>query len=102
MTSLTPQAFVAKWRHVELKERSACQEHFIDLCHLVDHPTPVEADPTGTSFTFEAGVDKQHGGHGWADVWKKGFFGWEYKGKHANLDKAYDQLLQYRSDLQNP
>jgi type II restriction/modification system DNA methylase subunit YeeA len=99
---LTPQAFVAKWRHVELKERSACQEHFIDLCRLVDHPTPVEADPVGNWFTFEAGADKQHGGHGWADVWKKGFFGWEYKGKHAHLDKAYDQLLQYRSDLQNP
>jgi hypothetical protein len=31
MTALTPQAFVAKWRHVEMKERSACQEHFIDL-----------------------------------------------------------------------
>ncbi|CAG0935312.1 hypothetical protein TFLX_04144 [Thermoflexales bacterium] len=31
MTALTPQAFVAKWRHVELKERSACQEHFNDL-----------------------------------------------------------------------
>ncbi|CAG1016739.1 hypothetical protein ANAEL_05804 [Anaerolineales bacterium] len=102
MTALTPQSFVAKWRHVELKERSACQEHFIDLCRLINHPTPVEADPAGTSFTFEAGVDKQHGGHGFADVWKKGFFGWEYKGKHANLDKAYDQLLQYRSDLQNP
>ena len=57
MTTLTSQAFVAKWRHVELKERSACQEHFLDLCHLVDHPTPVEADPTGTSFTFEAGAD---------------------------------------------
>ena len=85
MTSLTSQAFVDKWRHVELKERSACQEHFIDLCHLIDHPTPVEADPLGNWFTFEAGADKQHGGHGWADVWKKGFFGWEYKGKHANL-----------------
>jgi hypothetical protein len=42
MTSLTPQAFVAKWRHVELKERSACQEHFIDLCYLGDHPMPVD------------------------------------------------------------
>ena len=42
MTPLTPQSFVAKWRHVELKERFACQEHFIDLCHLVNHPTPVD------------------------------------------------------------
>jgi type II restriction/modification system DNA methylase subunit YeeA len=99
---LTPQEFVQKWRMVELKERSACQEHFIDLCRMLGHPTPVEADPTGTHFTFEAGVNKQKGGSGWADVWKKGFFGLEYKGKHANLGKAYDQLLQYREALENP
>ena len=42
------------------------------------------------------------GGGGWADVWKRGHFAWEYKGKHANLDKAYQQLLQYRESLQNP
>ncbi len=48
MTALTPQAFVAKWRHVELKERSACQEHFIDLCHLIDHPTPDNLDDDET------------------------------------------------------
>ena len=39
---------------------------------------------------------------GFADVFKRGFFGWEYKGKHANLDKAYQQLLQYRESLHNP
>lgn len=37
-----------------------------------------------------------------AAVFKRGNFGWEYKGKHANLDNMYRQLLQYRSDLQNP
>jgi hypothetical protein len=29
--TLTPQEFVDKWRKAELKERSAAQEHFIDL-----------------------------------------------------------------------
>src|SRR5512139_235748 len=101
-TKLSPQEFVANWRNVTLKERSAAQEHFIDLCHLVGHETPAKADPTGESFTFEAGAGKQKGGQGWADVWKKGFFAWEYKGKHADLDKAYQQLLQYRETLQNP
>lgn len=99
---LTPQAFVDKWRHIELKERAACQEHFLDLCHLIGHPTPAEDDPTGEHFTFEYGAAKQDGGQGFADVFKRGCFGWEYKGKHANLDKAYGQLLQYRSDLLNP
>ena len=75
-TSQTPQQFVNKWRQSTLKERSAAQEHFIDLCHLVGHDTPAGADPTGEHFTVEAGA-----GQGWADVWKKGFFAWEYKGK---------------------
>jgi type II restriction/modification system DNA methylase subunit YeeA len=100
--SLSPREFVDKWRKVELKERSASQSHFNDLCRLVGHATPVEADPTGQSFTFEAGASKTRGGQGWADVWKKGYFAWEYKGKHKDLDAAYQQLLQYRESLLNP
>jgi type II restriction/modification system DNA methylase subunit YeeA len=98
----SPQEFFAKWRISTLKESSASQEHFIDLCRLVGHPTPAEADPTGHEFTFEAGATKQGGGEGWADVWKKGYFAWEYKGKHKDLDEAYRQLLQYREFLLNP
>jgi type II restriction/modification system DNA methylase subunit YeeA len=94
--------FVAKWRLVQLTERSASQQHFLDLCEVFDHPTPAEADPTGASFTFEKGAEKHGGGQGWADVWKRGFFGWEYKGKHKDLDAAYDQLLLYREALENP
>ena len=37
---MTPGEFIAKWRASELKERSASQEHFIDLCRLLDEPTP--------------------------------------------------------------
>lgn len=99
---MTPQQFVSKWRNVALKERSASQEHFIDLCHLVGHPTPAEDDRTGESYAFEAGVSKNAGGEGFADVWKRGHFAWEYKGKHADLKKAYQQLLQYRESLENP
>ena len=39
---------------------------------------------------------------GFADVWKKGCFGWEYKGKKKDLDQAYKQLLRYREALLNP
>jgi type II restriction/modification system DNA methylase subunit YeeA len=99
---ISPQDFVTKWRNTTLKERSASQEHFIDLCHLLGHPTPAEADPTGSNFTFEAGATKAKGGQGWADVWKRNYFAWEYKGKHADLEKAYQQLLQYREALENP
>jgi len=99
---MTAREFIAKWKQVELKERSAAQEHFIDLCRLVGHPTPAELDPTGEMFCFERGVSKHGGGDGFADVWKRGFFGWEYKGKHKDLNVAYNQLLLYRDALQSP
>ncbi|MFH0963977.1 MAG: type IIL restriction-modification enzyme MmeI, partial [Planctomycetota bacterium] len=99
---MNPSQFVAKWRKVELTERSASHEHFLDLCDLLDHPRPADVDPTGESFTFEKGASKHAGGDGWADVWKKGFFAIEYKGRHKDLDAAYDQLLQYREALENP
>jgi len=85
---MTPETFVAKWSKSELKERSACQEHFLDLCHLVGHPTPAEADPTGESFCFERFAEKLDGSDGFADVWKKGFFAIEYKGKRKDLGAA--------------
>lgn len=94
--------FQQKWIGVTLKERSASQEHFIDLCHVLGVDTPATADPDGTFYTFERGAAKLGGGDGWADVWKRGFFAWEYKGKRANLEAAYVQLARYREDLENP
>ncbi len=101
---ITPQDFVSnsKWKRAEARERQSVQEHFIDLCALVGHETPMQQDPSGTRFAFEMGAAKTSGGSGWADVAKLGFFGWEYKGKAADLDKAYEQLLRYRDALQNP
>ncbi len=72
--------FIAKWRPVKLTERASAQSHFIDLCALAGHPSPVEADPKGEWFTFERGVTKRTGKRGWADVWKRDFFALEYKG----------------------
>ena len=94
--------FIAKWKKADLKERSAAQEHFLDLCHLIGHPTPAEADPTGADFSFEKGAAKHGGGDGFADVWKRLFFGWEYKGKKKDLEAAFDQLLLYKDALANP
>lgn len=94
--------FIRKWRSVELKESSAAQEHFIDLCRLLDEKTPAEADPNGEFYCFERGATKSTGGEGWADVWKRGHFGWEYKGKRKDLDAAFAQLQQYALALENP
>lgn len=49
---MLPQDFIKKWRNVELKERTASQSHFNDLCCLLDIDDPVSADPKGEWFTF--------------------------------------------------
>jgi len=99
---MTVAEFISIWQKADLTERSGCQQHFCGLCRLLGHPEPAEMDPKGEFFTFERGAEKNTGGDGFADVWKKGCFGWEYKGRHKNLDAAYQQLLTYREDLENP
>jgi type II restriction/modification system DNA methylase subunit YeeA len=99
---MTPHEFLLKWRHVELKERSASQSHFNDLCALLGVVDPIAADPHGEWFTFEKGATKTGGGEGWADVWRKGCFASEYKGKRKDLKAAFNQLLQYSVALENP
>jgi len=97
-----PTHFIKTWSDSSLRERQGSQPHFLDLCELTGHKKPQELDPSGESFCFEKGVSKEGGGDGFADVWKRGFFGWEYKGKHKDLDAAYQQLLRYRDQLENP
>jgi type II restriction/modification system DNA methylase subunit YeeA len=99
---VTPDQFIAKWKAAALTERSAAQQHFLDLCILLEEPPPAEADPTGEAFTFEKGGTTATGGHGWADVWKKGCFAWEYKGPGKDLQQAYYQLKKYADALENP
>ena len=99
---MTPDEFVRKWKSVALTERSAAQSHFIDLCRMLEEPAPTDADPTGEFYAFERGATKSTGGEGWADVWKRGHFGWEYKGKRKDLDAAFAQLQQYALALENP
>ena len=99
---MTPRDFVKKWKAATLKERSAAQEHFLDLCELVGHGKPAALDPQGEFFCFEKGAEKRGGSDGFADVWKRGFFALEYKGKHKDLEAAWKQLDEYRADLENP
>jgi len=67
---MTPAEFIDKWSRADRTERQAAQEHFIDLCRVLDEPTPNEAaDPDG--YSFEKGVSKIDGTGGFADVWKR-------------------------------
>ena len=99
---MTPLEFIRKWKPVALTERQTAQEHFIDLCHLVNHPTPVEDDPSGEHYCFEKGAPKSSGTPGFADVWKQGYFGFEYKKKKKSLGEALKQLSQYAWNLEKP
>ncbi len=99
---MTPYEFIDKWQASTLTERSASQQHFLDLCELLGEPKPADVDPTGETYCFERGARKETGGDGWADVWKRHHFAWEYKGKHKNLDAAFVQLRRYSLALENP
>ena len=100
--ALSLAEFVRRWKLNTLHERSVSQTHFVDLCELLGHPHPAALDAVGERFTFDKPVSKTNGGKGFADVWFRDHFAWEYKGKHKDLKAAYKQLNDYREDLGNP
>jgi len=94
--------FIEKWSKSEIREKAGFQSYFNDLCDLVSHSKPAEADSQEAFFVFEKTCTKLTGVIGFADVWYSGHFAWEQKGKHKNLMEAYHQLLDYRDSLGNP
>ena len=99
---MTPEEFVAKWKRIGVKESASAQTHFNELCELLGVDKPLDVDPDGEFYTFERGLERSTGGRGFADVWYRDHFAWEYKGKKKDLKVAYEQLLAYREDLGNP
>lgn len=51
---MPPQQFISKWRDTELKERSASQSHFNDLCALLGVLDPISADPRAQAIATAA------------------------------------------------
>jgi hypothetical protein len=99
---MSPEEFIAKWRGTTRTERSAAQEHFLDLCDLLGVPKPGDVDRHGTEYTFEKSTRKIGDTAGFADVWKRHCFAWEYKRDRRNLVEAYAQLKQYADAFENP
>ncbi len=99
---MTPQDFIKKWLGSTLTERAAAQSHFLDLCELLGVSKPADLDPTGKDYGFEVGATKTTGGQGFADVFRRGFFAWEYKGTGKDLTAAFVQLQRYAVALDNP
>lgn len=98
----SPQAFIAKWspggKAYRLGERAGAQPHFLELCHLLGVETPEDPE----NYCFERGFTKATKNRGFADVWKRGHFAWEYKAPHGDLNAALEQLIQYALSLENP
>lgn len=101
--AITPFVFAQKWHDAaaSLTEKQGYQEHFRDLCALLGHATP-SSDPTGREYAFEKAVRKAGGEQGFADVWRRGHFAFEYKRRGRSLSDAYQQLVLYQHDLENP
>lgn len=95
---MTPAQFLAKWKDNPLSERAGSQAFFLDLCSMLGVEPPNDPD----SYCFERGATRTGAGHGWADVWKRGHFGWENKGPDGDLSGALRQLMTYALALDNP
>ena len=98
---MTPAEFIAKWKDNQLSERAGAQSHFLDLCELIVVAKPTDAD----NYCFERGAKRTGAAgdrDGWADVWKRHCFAWEYKSPKKNLDAALKQLMTYALALDNP
>lgn len=98
IVAMTPEAFVSTWKNNPLTERAGAQAHFDDLCELLGVDKPRDSN----NYCFERGAKKAGGGDGWADVWKRGHFGWENKKPGRDLRTALKQLTDYALQLDNP
>lgn len=95
---MTPENFITTWKGNALTERGGAQGHFDDLCDLLGVDKPRDSE----NYCFERGAKKAGGGDGWADVWKRGCFGWENKKPGRDLNAALKQLTDYALHLDNP
>ena len=65
MTDLTPQAFVAKWRGVTLKERSANQSQFNNLCAVLGLTNLYNQRPTWLDLAHRRLDEAVFAAYGW-------------------------------------
>ena len=98
--------FIQKWAPggpaFELGERAGAQAHFIELCRVLGVEEPGDAE----RYCFERGVTQTGSAqariNGFADVWLKHRFAWEYKAPGKSLEGALKQLMMYALPLESP
>ena len=98
----SPEAFISHWSPggggYGMNERAGAQIHFMGLCALLGVEAPNDSD----DYTFEKGTLKLGQKRGFADVFKRGCFAWEYKAPGGDLNNALRQLKDYANALDNP
>ncbi len=99
---MTPEELIGHWSPggggYGMSERGGAQPHFIDLCKVLGVEAPNDAE----NYTFEKGTLKLGEKRGFADVFKRGCFAWEYKAPGGDLNNALRQLKDYANALDNP
>ncbi len=80
--SLGTRAFIAKRHSNAPTEEAGAQAPFEDLCARLSMEPPRIED----EYQYERGlIKKSSARQGWADVWKRGCFAWEYKAPDKNF-----------------
>ena len=74
----------------------------ISALRVVPNNKVVISRPERRALLLRARRRKDSGGESWGDVRKRHCLAWEYKGRRANLDAAFDPLRQYALALENP
>ena len=98
--------FIAKWSPAgvafALNERQGAQQHFLELCEVLGVPAPTGENDGARDYLFEKSTLALGQQRGFADVFKRGCFAWEYKAPGRSLDGALRQLMMYALALENP
>jgi len=89
--------FIAKWRRWTSRSGPLPRSTSSISASSSATPSPPRLTPPAPTSASEKGAAKHGGGDGFADVWKRVFFGWEYKGKHKDLEAAFDHFFSTKT-----
>ena len=106
---MTPQDFIARWRHADGSELANAQSFTRELCELLEVPVPdpARADTADNAYVFERRVIFRHGDGGTSegriDCYRRGAFVLEAKKLKAGAQtKGFDDgLLRARAQAEN-
>ena len=99
---MNPAEFAAKWAG-STRDR-ACRLPGALHRPLPDarRPDPQRGRPDRRLVRLREGRGKPGGGDGFADVWKRGHFAWEYKGKRKDLDRRLQPAAPVSGGARKP